>query len=123
GGTRRLNLVCLKHFLSNVPFPPRFYVNLRHLHGIALHYNPRLCENTVVRNSLLDGQWGTEERGGAMPFQKGQPFTLTIICKECSFRILVNEMFAHCFTHRFFPLHNINILEIDGDIQLTSVSF
>lgn len=48
-------------------------------------------------------------------------FQLTICCENQSFRIVVNGTQMHNFKHRFFPLQQISILEIEGDISLTSV--
>lgn len=48
-------------------------------------------------------------------------FQLTICCENQSFRIVVNGTQMHNFKHRFFPLQQISILEIEGDVSLTSV--
>uniref|UniRef100_A0A3B4AT65 Galectin n=1 Tax=Periophthalmus magnuspinnatus TaxID=409849 RepID=A0A3B4AT65_9GOBI len=102
---------------SVTPNATRFHVNLCYPSGIALHYNPRFGDNAVVRNTKERERWGSEERGGAMPFQRGHAFTV----RERSFRIIVNGMQAHDYRHRFLHLQQVTTLEIDGDVTLTSV--
>lgn len=42
---------------------------------IAFHLNPRVKERVVVRNSMIGGTWGQEERElGMSPFTEGQYF-------------------------------------------------
>ena len=82
----------------------RFALNLVTSSGdIALHVNPRDCDGTiengrpgedvgcgtatVVRNSLLGGSWGTEERGEPLPLLHDVPFQLRITAGPTDFRI------------------------------------
>lgn len=41
---------------------------------VVFHFNPRFHEQTIVRNSNIDGRWGPEERGGDFPFVQGRRF-------------------------------------------------
>ncbi|CAB1316219.1 unnamed protein product [Coregonus sp. 'balchen'] len=88
----------------------KFCVNLRFNSGVALHFNPRFNENVVVRNSLLKEQWGPEERTGACPSTEASLL-----------RVMVNGAQMFSYNHRHFLLQQIDILEVEGDVSLSSV--
>lgn len=45
---------------------------------IAFHMNPRVREGIVVRNSMIGGNWGQEDRElGMSPFMEGQYFDVS----------------------------------------------
>lgn len=47
---------------------------------VAFHMNPRVREGIVVRNSMIGGNWGQEERELSMnPFMEGQYFDVSSI--------------------------------------------
>ncbi|KAK3521698.1 hypothetical protein QTP70_015568 [Hemibagrus guttatus] len=100
----------------------RFSINLRYNYGIALHFNPRFNENVVVRNSLLNECWGKEERNGGMPFYRGQQFTVSITCDTQCYRIAVNGTQMFVYNHRHFLLQEIDILEVEGNLSVSSVT-
>ncbi|XP_036451143.1 galectin-9-like isoform X2 [Colossoma macropomum] len=100
----------------------RFCINLRFNSGLAFHFNPRFSENAVVRNSLLQDRWGPEEKTGGMPFYRGQPFSVTIVCDTQCYRIMVNGIQMFTYNHRYFLLQQIDILEVEGNVSLNSVS-
>ncbi|XP_008072584.1 galectin-7 [Carlito syrichta] len=102
----------------------RFHVNLLCNEGqnadTALHFNPRLDTNEVVFNSLERGAWGREERGGGLPFQRGQPFEVLIIVTDDGYKTVVGDAEYHHFRHRL-PLTSVRAVEVGGDLQLDSV--
>lgn len=46
---------------------------------VVFHFNPRFNEQTIVRNSNIDGRWGPEERGGGFPFVQGRRFEVVTL--------------------------------------------
>ncbi|KAG2458845.1 LEG6 protein, partial [Polypterus senegalus] len=100
----------------------RFHINLKSSSGIAMHLNPRLNESCVVRNSFLNGSWGSEERDLSwMPFKPGQNFTITIVCESHCLKVMVDGAHTFNYNHRVSQPHQIDCLEIDGDVNLSFV--
>lgn len=84
---------------------------------IALHFNPRLPQNYIVRNSRANGAWGDEERCSALPFSlhRDSKFLIQILITAKDYSISVNgRHFAH-FKHRI-PFHLVHGLEVRGDV-------
>lgn len=90
-----------------------------HTHNdIALHVNPRLPQNYIVRNSRINGRWGKEEVTSAMPFKlkRGHPFSVQILVTETNYLISVNEMHFALFAHRV-PYQRVTCLQVNGDVS------
>uniref|UniRef100_A0A8C8RLT7 Galectin n=1 Tax=Pelusios castaneus TaxID=367368 RepID=A0A8C8RLT7_9SAUR len=106
-----------------LPNAQSFQVNLKWGGHIAFHLNPRFSENAIVRNSFLHQSWGTEERSlpHGMPLFCGQSFTIWILCEAHCFKVAVNGQHQFEYKHRVPNLHQIDRLEIEGDVILTHV--
>ncbi|XP_066494927.1 galectin-9-like isoform X2 [Tiliqua scincoides] len=103
----------------------RFHVNLKNSlnNNIALHINPRLKENALVRNTLINGSWGSEERhASAMPFSCGQAFQMEITSLKTAYQVTVNGVVAFHYTHRI-PAGQVDQMEIGGDVSLSCVQY
>lgn len=87
----------------------RFSINLKcgedHDSDIALHFNPRNDDgDVVVRNTLQNGSWQTEERDTPhFPFNNGQKFTLRIMTNPDCYSIMVNNSPFVRYNHRIPP--------------------
>ncbi|KAJ8368692.1 hypothetical protein SKAU_G00087200 [Synaphobranchus kaupii] len=91
---------------------------------IAFHFNPRMYEGSLVRNSWLGGTWGWEERNVDFnPFQEGQYFEIMMCCGKQKFEVFVNGKHMCDYVHRVKPFTLIDKLEIIGDVQLFYVIF
>ncbi|XP_023575673.1 galectin-9-like [Octodon degus] len=102
----------------------RFYINFCTESDIAFHFNPRFDENTVVRNTEIQGVWGTEERSLPfnMPFRQGHSFTVSITCQAECYSVRVDDQHLLDYAHRLKGLQAIGHLEVGGDLELSKVS-
>lgn len=96
-------------------------MNLTYGHShddIALHVNPRLPQNYIVRNSQINGRWGKEEVTSAMPFtlKRGHPFSVQILVTETNYLISVNGLHFALFYHRV-PYQRVTCLQVNGDVS------
>uniref|UniRef100_A0A3Q4MBY1 Galectin n=1 Tax=Neolamprologus brichardi TaxID=32507 RepID=A0A3Q4MBY1_NEOBR len=90
---------------------------------VAFHIYPRFREGIVVRNSMIGGNWGQEEREMSMnPFMEGQYFDVSSI-SHARFKVFVNGQHLFDFSHRWQSFNEIDMLEIEGDVQISYIHF
>ena len=73
---------------------------------IAFHFNPRFNMDCtcVVRNTLIDGAWGHEERyGNGMPFTTGEMFEVKITVESDYYK--ASTLF---FSHHYYEQFSAN---------------
>lgn len=129
---------------------PSFSINFKVASSgdLALHINPRPLEGVLVRNSYLNGSWGSEERKiSHNPFGPGQFFDvslgslllfppkpvsgpwpqaslslqLSIRCGIDRFKVFANGQHLFDFSYRLSAFQKVDMLEIHGDVTLSYV--
>ncbi|XP_053673024.1 galectin-9-like [Anopheles nili] len=101
----------------------RFSINLLLKNGdVALHFNPRLPQNYIVRNCRVKGCWGREEVASPLSFNlhRGQRFAVQVLVTDKEFLICVNGRHFSAFQHRL-PYRKICTLEVKGDVRDVAV--
>ena len=136
---------------SCLPLCPSFVINFKvgSSGDVALHINPRVTEGAVVRNSFLNGSWGSEERKVSYnPFGPGQffdvslgflsllpseasvlalasylPFSLqlSVRCGADRFKVYADGQHLFDFSHRLSAFQRVDLVEIHGDVTLSYV--
>ncbi|KYO18515.1 galectin-3 [Alligator mississippiensis] len=85
------------------PKPNRFNIDFKKGQDVAFHFNPRFNEDNkkvIVCNSMLQNNWGTEDRTAPMfPFEAGRPFKIQILCETDHFKVAVND--AHLMQYNY----------------------
>lgn len=128
------NLVCARENLDDVKPGTCFYIYGHILktcerfsinlvlntpaRDIALHINPRLPQNYIVRNCKINGSWGQEEVTSALAFilHRGDAFSVQILVTDTEFYISVNGKHFASFRHRL-PYEKISRVEVKGDVS------
>jgi len=105
----------------------RFHINLSTGPGkgesvdVALHINPRFeGTNDIIRNSLISGGWGQEERGPFFPLSLGANFEFIILVTNESLKLAVNGSHHSEYRHRMAK-ERINHLVIEGTVKIHSI--
>jgi len=110
-------------FVNGVLTGERFNVDLETESGdIAFHFNPRVNERQVVRNTCIRGGWGGEERHGGFPFNVGQQFELVIQVHDAHYKVAVAGAHFIEYNHRI-PKEAVRRLTIAGAVQLHAVRY
>lgn len=101
----------------------RFSINLMLKNSdLALHFNPRLPQNYIVRNCRVKGVWGKEEVASPLSFNlhRGKKFKVQILVTDKDFLMCVNDRHFNSFKHRL-PYKKICALEVKGDVKDVNV--
>lgn len=101
----------------------RFSINLMLKNSdLALHFNPRLPQNYIVRNCRVKGVWGKEEVASPLSFNlhRGKKFKVHILVTDKEFLMCVNDRHFNSFKHRL-PYKKICALEVKGDVKDVNV--
>jgi hypothetical protein len=108
------------------PNAQKFTVNLKYQEqspDIVLHLNVRFNEHATVKNSLLNGSWGAEERAaGQFPFQAGAPLAMMILADPQGFKVAVNGAHYTEFPFRGTSLQAVQCVQVDGDLTELNVN-
>jgi len=109
--------------INGIPTGDRFEIDfIGRDESILFHYNVRLNEKKVIRNSFINGVWGTEEREGVFPFKKDTAFDLVIQNQPYSVQIFVNGNRIGTFAHRTSnPRHDYHKIRVSGTVDLTGL--
>jgi len=103
----------------------RFTVNF-HVHDhIAFTFDVRFHDEVIVRNTLVDGEWGEEEREGGFPFKHNHYFDIAILCKDSKFKLSVCGKGTFNYGHRM-DMNDITAISItcEGpEVFVNNISF
>lgn len=93
---------------------------------VPFYFNPRFNwngdKNVTVRNSLLAGSWGAEERDQpSFPFAIGKVSQLIILADEKQFKVAVDNKDFTQYQYRTSDLAAIQWIEVNGDVSNVSI--
>lgn len=86
---------------------------------LALHFNPRFGESTIVCNSWDGNSWGKEQRDSHMCFSPGSEVKLIVTFEEDGFKVKLPDGHQLTFPNRLGYSH-LSYLSVQGGFSITS---
>ncbi|XP_055691378.1 galectin-4-like isoform X2 [Lutzomyia longipalpis] len=124
GGFRVGQMIRIKGVINY--YGHRFQINiqagpaLRPRDDVGLHLSVRPQEHAIVRNTLTNQIWGTEERHGGCPLNPGQHFDILLLAEHSCYKIAINGVHFCAFNHRM-SLSRMQFISIEGDVTIHSI--
>lgn len=91
--------------------------------NVPFHFSVRFRDNCIVRNSLIQRRWGTEERehnldtkAARNPLKAGDTFKVYIFVGNDRFLVAVNDKTFCSYAYRL-PLAEVRTVEVNKDVQ------
>ncbi|XP_038069739.1 galectin-4-like [Patiria miniata] len=112
------------------PNPKRFHVNFQcgmcsnPRSDVALHFNPRFKDKTIVLNTLRNTRWDWREQRPKIgfPLVPNGTYEIMFLCEKDKFNVAMNGLHLFEYKHRL-PFQNISALEIAGDCDVIEVQY
>ncbi|XP_058832804.1 uncharacterized protein LOC131690797 isoform X2 [Topomyia yanbarensis] len=125
GGLRPGSMIRIKGVINN--HGERCQINiqtgaaLNPRDNVTLHLSIRPNEYAIVRNTLQNQVWGTEERHGGCPIHYGQQFDVLVLIEVNMYKIAINGNHFCTFNHRL-PVHLAKYVSISGGCVIHSIT-
>ncbi|KAL2086879.1 hypothetical protein ACEWY4_017938 [Coilia grayii] len=98
-----------------------FAINIGHSEDtVALHFNPRFCEQTIVCNSKKSGVWQSEQRERSFPFHVNEEFKVTIQFSGQNFNIRLPNGNIIQFPNRSGD-SKFKYIYVTGDVRILGI--
>ncbi|XP_053545017.1 galectin-2 [Bombina bombina] len=101
----------------------KFSMNIgRNASDVALHFNPRLNENTIVCNSKRSNNWESEQRSDHQCFKAGTEVKFSIKFEGDKFNVKLPDGHEISFPNRH-GYDKLTYLSVNGDFKVTSFKY
>ncbi|XP_013926464.1 PREDICTED: galectin-4-like [Thamnophis sirtalis] len=87
---------------------------------VPLHLTHHINAETFGLNTFQAGRWGKEEKHMNF-FQKGDQIEVILIVRDFGYEVLMNRK-SICNYHHRIPPQNVQVIRIDGDLELQFLS-
>ncbi|XP_030753152.1 galectin-4-like [Sitophilus oryzae] len=107
---------------SDDKFVMNFQTGDQDTKNIAFHSSLYVQTGCIVRNSKVDGTWGTSDISYILKVKAGQQFLINIAVKSDVYAVTINNETLYEFAHRV-PLDQTDHLFVYGNCTIDSVIF